>query len=537
MKKIFLITTIAVLAGASSCTKKQFSDAYANPQTVNQTTIEKQFSGFLAANLDYVMYRYWNYFVILQNTALPWSQATGILNNPGRYVPGAAAVTDRWKNFYSFLAQYKEFLNLYSKQTDEEKADKRLYYIAATIYFYDHTEKVVDLHGNIPWSEAGLLSTNGGDYSGSYAKYDDAATIYTTMLDNLKGFADELNSINVSATVAAGIKTQDFINHGDVTLWKKYCNSLRLRMLTRVSGVSSFQSRVSSEIASITGNPSTYPVVSSNDDNIAIEVYNSATSINDGSTSGAGSGASFYQGLIGWGSADIPSKPLIDLMITNNDPRLRAMFQPGENAAGVYAGLDPAQDATTQNALANGGTLSRYNFSTISRNTNVPGMLINAAEVSFLLAEYYLGAGNDAAAKTAYETGINQSIDYYYYLRTLSDDNTQGTLTPTTQTEKDAYIASSAISWDAAADNAAKLNLIATQKWTNYSVLQPIESWTEIRRLKLPALTFVPDNTNAQTLPPSRWVYPSDEATYNTENYQAVKANDNFKAKIFWDVK
>lgn len=535
MKKIFLIVVVAMLAGISSCTKKQFSDDYANPQTVNQTTVEKQFAGFLTSNLDYVMYKYWNYFVILQNTALPWSQATGILNNPGRYVPGAAAITARWQNYYGFLAQYKEFMNLYSKLPDEEKAEKRIYVIAATIYFYDHSEKVVDLHGDIPWSEAGLLSTNEGDYSKSYAKYDEASAIYTKMLDDLKGFADELNTISVPVTVASTIKSQDFINHGDLTLWKKYCNSLRLRMLTRVSGASAFQSRASSEIASIAGNLSTYPVIASNDENMSVKVYSNTTAINNGTDKGAA--ADFYEGLIGWGNADIPSKPLIDLMINNNDPRLRAMFQPGVNAPGVYAGLDPSLDATTQNTLANGGTLSRYNFSTLSRNTNLPGMLINASEVSFLLAEYYLGAGNDAAAKTAYETGINQSIDYYFWLRSISDDDSQGALTATNQGEKDAYIASSAISWAGAGDNAAKLNLIATQKWTNYSVLQPIESWTEIRRLKLPALTFVPDNTNAQTLPPNRWVYPSDEATYNAENYQAVKSIDNFTTKIFWDVK
>ena len=535
MKKIFLIATIAIAAGLSSCTKKQFSDAYSNPQTVNETTVEKQFAGFLTSNLDYVMYKYWNYFVILQNTALPWSQATGILNNPARYVPGAAATTDRWKNFYNFLAQYKEFMNLYSQLDDAGKADKRIYVIAATIYFYDHSEKVVDLHGDIPWSEAGLLSTNEGNYNNSYAKYDDATAIYTKMLDDLKGFADELNSISVPATVTSTIKSQDFINHGDITLWKKYCNSLRLRLLTRVSGVSAFQSRVSSEIASIAGSASTYPVISSNDENMSIKVYSNTTPINNGT--GTGANAEFYTGLIGWGNADIPSKPMIDLMINNGDPRLRAMFQPGANASGVYAGLDPSMDGSTQNTLANGGTLSRYNFSTISRNTNIPGMLINAAEVSFLLAEYYLGAGDDAAAKAAYEQGINQSIDYYYWLRSVSDDASQGDLTPTTQGEKDAYIAGTDISWAAAADNAAKLNLIATQKWINYSVLQPIESWTEVRRLKLPAFTFVPDNTNAQTLPPNRWVYPSDESTYNADNYEAVKSKDNFTTKIFWDVK
>lgn len=119
------MSALVVVTGFISCTKQQFADDYVNPKTVATTTVEKQFSGFLAADLDYVMYKYWNYFVVLQNTALPWSQAVGVLNTPGRYVPGAAAVSARWGNFYNFLAQYKELLNVYNKSTDAEKARKK----------------------------------------------------------------------------------------------------------------------------------------------------------------------------------------------------------------------------------------------------------------------------------------------------------------------------------------------------------------------------------------------------------------------------
>jgi hypothetical protein len=72
------------------------------------------------------------------------------------------------------------------------------------------------------------LGTKGGDFQAATAsaKYDDAATIYTTMLDSLKGYADELNSIAIPDAVAPVLKTQDFINHGDITKWKQYCNSL-----------------------------------------------------------------------------------------------------------------------------------------------------------------------------------------------------------------------------------------------------------------------------------------------------------------------
>ena len=81
-----------------------------------------------------------------------------------------------------------------------------------------------------------------------------------------------------------------------------------------------------------------------------------------------------------------------------------------------------------------------------------------------------------------------------------------------------------------------KLARIATQKWINYSVLQPMEAWAEVRRLKLPSLVFLPD-AGTQNLPPTRWLYPTSELTYNGANYQAVQSKDNLKTKIFWDVK
>ena len=68
--------------------------------------------------------------------------------------------------------------------------------------------------------------------------------------------------------------------------------------------------------------------------------------------------------------------------------------------------------------------------------------------------------------------------------------------------------------------------------------MQADESWAEQRRLKLPVLSFQEDETSSiRKTPPTRWTYPGSENTYNTENYNAVKANDNLSTKIFWDVK
>lgn len=538
MNKILLVTVAVVTLGVTACKKKDFSDAYADPGKISTSSVDKQFAGALVSRMwsnsdkgqhGYVVPSYWNYFVILRTTLLHYTQAVGWSNGDNQYVPGAATIGDNWKDYYYFLGQYRELEKIYAKLSSADQADSRIYMIAAAIFLYDQTQKMVDLHGDIPFSEASMLSINGGSYTASAAKYDDAAGIYTKMLDDLKGFSDELNTISVPAYVQKKFSTQDLINGGNITLWKRYTNSLRLRMLTRVSGASAFTSRANTEIAAILSTPATYPVVTANSENIKVSVYDVASDI---------TAKGFKSGLEdSYGNA--AGKVMIDHMKNYADPRLRVMFQPGDSAKGVYTGVDPQANRNTQSqAIERDAMIAYYNRSTFSRNTKFPGIVINAAEVSFLAAEYYLKAANLSAAKTAYENGIRQSVEYFYWLRSISTDPISGAVTPPTTTEVNAYIASTGVNWDLALTTDAKLKLIATQKWIHYSVVQPNENWAEVRRLDAPTFSFEVDA--ASTIikqPPVRWIYPASEVTYNKTNYETVRSKDNLTTKIFWDVK
>lgn len=528
MKNKIFIVFAALIMSFVACQKSDFASSYTDPSKIAATTIEKQFTGFLNANKDWVLPNYTNYFVVLRITLNRYAQVAGWVNNSKQYVPGAGAVNDRWTNFYGFLAQFREFQKVYAKATAEDQAAKRIYMLAATMYFYDHSQRVVDLHGDIPWSAAGKLSTNGGDYEQSFAKYDSAESIYTKMLDDLKAFADELNAMTVQAGILTGFKTQDIVNRGDLTLWKRYCNSLRLRMLTRVSGVSAFQSRATSEIAAIVADAAKYPVVTKNTENVQINVFDIAA--NGLNANG------FKDGIesAGW-NGNLAGKAMIDHMKKNADPRMRAIFEPGaKDTAKTYLGVDPLMNESAQTTLINGGTVSIFNRSTYSRNQYFPGVLMNAAEVSFILAEYYSKAGNTALAKSSYENGIKQSIEFYYKVRSISNDNTAIALVPTTDAEATAYITAADVNWDT---NTDKIKLIATQKWIHFNIIQAYDAWAELRRLDLPQFSFQVDNTDAQTQPPVRWLLPASEGIYNTDNYSAVKAKDNLNTKIFWDVK
>jgi len=526
MKNKLHILALAAVVMGSSCTKEDFSGAYTNPASLSQSTVEKQYAGALNTSMQGVLPSYWNYFVILRTTLQYFNQAVGWSNYAGQYVPGAAAISDRWNNFYNYVAQYRELEKIHKALPADDQANYRIFMLTAKIYFFDMTQKTVDLHGDIPWSKAGMLSANGGDYIASLPAYDAADKIYTSMLDELKAMSDELATINVNPGILVGFRNQDIINKGDVTKWRRYCNSLRLRILTRVSDAPAFSARATAEIASILSNPTQYPIVSQNSENIQITVLDLSTGINS---------SGFRTGLEDW-NGNMASKRMIDHMKANSDPRLRYIFEPGLTAGTTYDGVDPLGDATVTAQLISGGKIAMYNRTTLSRNQFFPGVLMNAAEVQLLAAEAYLKAGNNAAAKTAYERAIAASIDQYVGFRNLSKDATSPAVTAPTAAELAAYPLAAGISWDAATTTAAKLALIFNQKYIHFNVVQPLELWAENRRLD-PAMNFWTDNSVQQTRPPVRWVYPSVEQIYNKENYSAVSAKDNLTTKLFWDVK
>jgi hypothetical protein len=528
MKKLLIITSLSLGVALTSCKKADFADNYADPSKISVTSVEKQYAGFLKSNSTFVLPDYWNYFVVLRTTTTRYTQAVGFTNSDKQYIPGEAGISGYWNAYYALLAQYREMQKVYSTLSPADQAEKRIFFITATIYLYDFTQKMVDLHGSIPFSKAGNLSTNGGNYLASLASYDDAATIYTKMLDDLKAFSDELSTMTISTLAQTSLTNQDYINKGSKAKWQAYCNSLRLRILTRVSGVATMKARVATEIDAILKDAVKYPVVADNAGNIQINVTDLGSALNS---------RGFRTGLEDWGG-NIASKAMIDHMNTNADPRLRAVFEPGDSAKGVYMGINQLDPISKQDSMAGVSRLAAYyNRSTLSRNEFFPGVLINAAEVSFMIAEYHANAGSAADAKTAYEKGIQQSIDFYYNVRKISNNSIAPALTPYTSAEVTAYLAAPGIDFSLATTKDAQVALIANQKWLHFNVVQSLDNWAELRRLKSPSLVFQSDANSEQKLPPVRWIYPSSESVYNTANYNTIKANDNLNTKLFWDVK
>lgn len=515
---------MATLSTITSCKKNSFGEYYNDPSKAAQTSVEKQFTGMIYDFRALIIPTYGNYFITLRPTINLYIQNLGSVNQANQLVPGSAAVEERWNKYYAGLAQYKEFLRLFEAQNDKEKADKRILLLAAKVIFYDQTQQMVDLVGDIPWTQAGLLNTNNGDYTISYPKYDKATDIYTTMLDDLKSIGAELNDLEVPPIFVGAFRTQDLINNGNMDLWKKYCNSLRLRMLTRVSESSQFSARAQTEIAGIIEAQDKNPLILTNTDNAQLDIFNLNSDIKSEDIRDAfEAGGSWY--------ANFASRPMIDIMTATSDPRLGILFEKGAKSEDKYIGLDQNLSVNEQSNLARGGTLTFYNRHTISRNKYLPGILISASQVQFLLAEYYNKKGNDVEAKKAFESGLRESVNLYYNISIRSDDQTVAPPSMPSAESIDNFV--KAVNFDGAT---SKIQLIATQKWLHFNLFQAVENWSEQRRLDYPKFTIPTFNSDRQKTIPFKLTLPQTEATYNTTNYNEVKDQDSPNIKLFWDV-
>ncbi|MBB2952875.1 SusD/RagB family nutrient-binding outer membrane lipoprotein [Sphingobacterium sp. JUb56] len=526
MKKHIIIMGLSAIAltTISSCSKSSFDDLYRNPSKVTETTVEKQYTGTIFGFKELIIPTYRNLFVTLRPTINRYIQTSGWVNEANQLTVGAAATEDRWIQYYKGLTQFKELEKLYNGLTDVEKNEKRIFLLTAKVLYYDQTQQMVDLYGDIPWTEAGKLSTNGGDYTKSYAKYDKAVDIYTAMLDDLKTISTELKNITIPTNIVKSFEAQDIINNGKLILWKKYCNALRLRMLYRVSASSQFSSRATTEIQEIIENQTDFPLPLVNSENSQIDIFDSGSKItSDGIKDAFEAEGTWYANLAG--------KKMIDEMNIKVDPRLPFIFELGAKANNKFTGLDQSLASSDQLDLARNGTISIYNRSTYSRNKFFPGILMSATEANLLLTEYYSKKGNLTAAKTSFENAVKESISLYVMLRSRSDDNTTPAATAPTEEQIKTYLSN--LNWDGTSN---KIHLIATQKWIHFNLVQAVEAWSEIRRLNYPEFTVPVENSDINKIIPVKWTLPTSEISYNQQNYNAVKDQDKQTTKLFWDV-
>ena len=340
---------------------------------------------------------------------------------------------------------------------------------------------IVETFGDIPYSEALEISN-------VLPKYDDGLTIYKDLINRLTVAITNLD------TTKDSFGTGDIIYHGNVEKWKKFANSLKLRMGLRLYDVDATFAATAVQQAVTSG------VFTSNADNAEFKYLNSQPN-----------GNQMWMDLVVSGRKDyVAANTLVDYMNGVNDPRRGVYFQlkDGVYKGGIYA--------TSNSRYANFSSLGQ-----IFHEPTLPQIHIDYASVKFLLAEAAersLAGMSPANAETHYNAAITASFAYYG----VADVAT--------------YLAQPSVAYTTATGNWKQK--IGTQKWVAL-FNQGYEAWTEYRRLDYPILTAPAlAVAAAEGKVPVRYTYPIGEQTKNGANYTAAASaigGDKLTTKLFWD--
>ncbi|MDP4222187.1 MAG: SusD/RagB family nutrient-binding outer membrane lipoprotein, partial [Bacteroidota bacterium] len=348
---------------------------------------------------------------------------------------------------------------------------------------------LTDCWGDIPYSEA----LQGFSVDGTLTpKYDKQADIYADLLTQL----EDANQLLSSSTINFG--SGDIIYGGDPVKWRKFANSLKLRLLTRCAGTpwtfiytmagtqppvtttpgAAALATADAQIATILGNSTQYPIFDSNDDN-AMLVYPGLPYRNP-----------IYNTLLSRQDQAI-SETMVNWLKSRSDPRLY-----------IYAMPTPVSQTTPPLnwvGFQNGRGVTAAPFPSISMlgtkiacTETAPVYVMTYDEVLFHVAEYQMRKGADAAAKAAYEAGIAASMERWG----LADGSTayptwgRGTITTSTTgypVDYAAYLAGPLVAWGGT--DAQKYQKICEQRWAAIFG-EGIQAYAEVRRTGFPERAF-----------------------------------------------
>jgi hypothetical protein len=517
MKKLLINTSLfllGVVTLATGCKKSTFDENYYNPEAAVKANLPSLYSGLFYN--ERVLPRYWNLYTFQIPMMGTYSQTSGYTNTNKVYEQAVNYTQDRWNAYYTgTMSQYREIEKYYNNLTsDADKNGYKLFLETSRIFFYDQTAQMVDMWGDIPFTEAGQLNASGALVS---PKYDKGADIYAFILQDLKRISDYLATSTVDQFYQGQLTKYDYVNGGSITKWRKYANSLRLRLAMRTSFVNEAASKTI--IQEILSNATTYPVIETVAENVQIKVTGNL--VTTGNDIREGFGVNPFA----------PGKMVDEIMVPSGDVRLPVLFTANKN--GEYHGVPNTWNGSRVQDSVRNNYFSRWDSTTFTENKMFPGIIMTAAEVSFIKAEAFeRWGGGDAEA--AYKDGIKKSIQYFHDINALSNF---GTPTPRpTDAQINAFLANPLVAYTGTQQQ--KLEKIATQKWIDLGIMQANQAWAEWRRTKLPVLNF-PTDPSSTLSPnvPTRLLYPSTERILNATNYAAVKGDDVVSKKVFWDVK
>ncbi|AUP80339.1 SusD/RagB family nutrient-binding outer membrane lipoprotein [Flavivirga eckloniae] len=363
----------------------------------------------------------------------------------------------------------------YFSPEDEYTNNKLMIIEIMKVYAYSH---LVETFGNIPYSESLNIDI-------LTPAYDDGITIYKDLIARLTTAIEALDTSKKS--FIAG----DNIYKGDVASWKKFANSLKLRMGMLLADTDDAFAKTTVESAIASG------IITNSEENAHMHYLPSAPNTHPVHANVVLSGRNDF----------VAGETLIDIMNTLNDPRRPLWFT---TVGGIYVGGKI------------GSTSSYASHSHLSEQivaADAPGVIMTYSEVQFLLAE---------GAERGYDTGDTAANHYTNGIR--ASINEWGGSTADANT----YLAQPSVDYNTLTGTQTWKQVIGTQRWISLFNRGP-EAWTSIRTMDYPVLATPAEAVSGF---PNRYTYPIVEQTVNAANYSAASSaigGDLPETKLFWD--
>jgi hypothetical protein len=415
-----------------------------------------------------------------------WAETTYL--DEQRYNLTARAIPQAlWQSLYrdviSDLTEAKKIINANTLLSAESKNNQLAQIEIVEVLAWS---VLVNTFGDVPYTEA-------MDPLNPLPKFDDAKTVYYSLLDRLDAALLLLN------TTGTGFVAGDLIYKGDIAKWRKFGNSLKLRLALVIAD--SDPAKAKSLIEAAAPN-----VFTSNADKAAFPYVASPPNYNPVAQNLNPTYSTRQDYVI--------TSVFIDPLNELNDPRRAAWF-------------------TTINGVYKGGAYGFANdyalFSKVGPKITDPaleGLFMDYSEVEFGLAESIERGFITGDAAEHYNKAITASITYW------------GTINASTTIADDVakYLAQPKVAYATAEGNYKQK--IGFQKWVAlYN--RGWESWVEWRRLDAPKLLpptggSAPDGLQI----PVRIIYPIVEQTLNPTNLKAASTaigGDLASTKLFWD--
>lgn len=343
---------------------------------------------------------------------------------------------------------------------------------------------LADTYGDVPYKDAGQT----------------VSPAYNTQREVYLGLLEDLTEAQNLLDASKGTVTGDLVYNGDISKWKKFVNSLRLRIALRISDREAELAKQT--IARVVADPA--GLIGNNNETFKF-IYTSSPQQNPA--------AAWFETRDDYRV----SKTIVDKLYELSDPRLPVYAQlPSDTSIDRYVG---AANGLSNSDANNQGFAKTSKPGTYFLKSESPAVIFSYAEVLFGLSEAVARGFISGDAESYYKQAITASLNQFGITdATIVSD----------------YLNQSRVKYDAS--NYKKS--IGEQKWIAFYG-QGLDAFAEWRRLDYPELT--PGSASVlEGQIPLRFFYPGTEQSLNGKSYKAAVANqgeDLLTTRLWFDVK